>query len=51
MSIGGRVIGFELYFDDLEAARRFYRDTLGLHVSEEERDHYTKFDSGPTFLS
>ncbi|MGH2720913.1 MAG: VOC family protein, partial [Actinomycetota bacterium] len=46
----GRLIGFELYFEDLKAARRFYRDLLGLHVSEEDRDRYTKFDAGPAFL-
>ena len=50
MTAGGLLVGFELYFDDLEAARRFYRDTLGLQVSEEDRDRYTKFDAGPAFL-
>ena len=40
-----RFIGFELYFEDLEGARGFYRDTLGLDLSEEMAGHHVKFDS------
>jgi predicted enzyme related to lactoylglutathione lyase len=45
-----RFIGFELYFEDLEVARRFYRDTLGLDLSEEMTGRYAKFDSPAGFL-
>lgn len=45
-----RLIGFELYFEDLEGARGFYRDTLGLDLSEEMAGHYAKFDSPDGFL-
>ncbi len=31
-----RFIGVELYFDDLETARQFYRDTLHLEISNEQ---------------
>jgi len=29
-------VGGELYFDDLERAKRFYIGTMGLEVSDEE---------------
>jgi predicted enzyme related to lactoylglutathione lyase len=45
-----RFVGFELYFEDLEGAREFYRDTLGLHLSEEMAGHHAKFDSPYGFL-
>jgi bleomycin resistance family protein len=45
-----RFIGTELYFDDLERAKRFYRDTLGLELSEEMPGHHAKFDFAAEFL-
>src|SRR5712692_2535598 len=30
-----RFLGVELYFDDLQSATRFYRDTLGLDLAED----------------
>jgi predicted enzyme related to lactoylglutathione lyase len=45
-----RLIGFELYFEDLEGARGFYCDTLGLDLSEEMAGHHAKFDSSGGFL-
>ena len=42
--------GVELYFDDLARARDFYRDTLGLHLSEDQPDHHAKFESDYGFL-
>jgi predicted enzyme related to lactoylglutathione lyase len=45
-----RLVGVELYFDDLESGKRFYRDTLGLKISEEEAGRYTKFAAGDGFI-
>ena len=44
------LVGLELYFDDLEAAKRFYVEVLGLKISEEEPEHHAKFDSGAGFI-
>ena len=48
--IHARFIGVELYFDDLERAKNFYQETLGLAVSDEQLGHYAKFDSGGSFV-
>lgn len=45
-----KFLGVELYFDDLEPARRFYTDVLGLEVSDEQRGHHVKFDSANGFI-
>ena len=45
-----RFAGVELYFYDLERARSFYREVLGLTVADEEPEHYTRFDSGAGFV-
>ena len=42
--------GVELYFDDLERAKKFYQDTLGLSLSEEDTSRYYQFDTGSAFL-
>ena len=42
--------GVELYFEDLERARRFYEETLGLAVSHEQAGHHCKFDSRAGFI-
>jgi predicted enzyme related to lactoylglutathione lyase len=42
--------GVELYFEDLERARRFYVETLGLEISDEQAEHHVKFDSGAGFI-
>ena len=47
--ISAQFVG-ELYFDDLETARRFYVETLGLEISDEQEGHYTKFNSGQGFI-
>jgi catechol 2,3-dioxygenase-like lactoylglutathione lyase family enzyme len=47
--ISARLVGVELYFDDLDLARTFYTETLGLKVSDEQEGHFTKFDSGAGF--
>jgi predicted enzyme related to lactoylglutathione lyase len=48
--ISARLVGVELYFDDLDLARSFYTETLGLKVSEEQEGRFTKFDGGAGFL-
>ena len=45
-----RFVGVELYFDNLEKAKDFYRQTLGLNISEEEGGHHAKFDGGVGFI-
>jgi predicted enzyme related to lactoylglutathione lyase len=44
-----RLAGFEIYFDDLEAAIRFYTK-LGLQLCEEKPGHHAKFGSEDEFL-
>jgi predicted enzyme related to lactoylglutathione lyase len=48
--INARLIGVELYFDDLSAAKHFYGNVLGLPASDEEPDHHAQFDAGSAFL-
>jgi predicted enzyme related to lactoylglutathione lyase len=45
-----RLVGIELYFDELERAKSFYRDTLGLALTEEASGHYAKFGTGTGFV-
>src|SRR5712692_7064575 len=44
-------VGVEIYFDDLETAKRFYRDTLQLELSDEQVGHYAKFGTGSNFIA
>ena len=48
--ISARLVGVELYFDDMGTAKRFYGVTLGLQVSDEDPGHYAKFDGGASFV-
>ena len=48
--IGADFVGVELYFDDIERATTFYRDVLGLAVSDEQPGHHAKFDNGAGFV-
>lgn len=48
--VQAQFIGVELYFDDLEKAKKFYEETLGLAVSDEQTGHYAQFDSGGRFI-
>jgi predicted enzyme related to lactoylglutathione lyase len=48
--INARLVGVELYFDDLPAAKQFYAETLGLPISDEQSGHHARFDAGPVFL-
>lgn len=45
-----RFTGVELYCEDLDRATEFYKEILGFEVTDEERGHYTKFDSGAGFF-
>jgi predicted enzyme related to lactoylglutathione lyase len=45
-----RFVGVELYFEDLERAKRFYAEILGLRVSDEEPGHHARFDCGAGFV-
>jgi predicted enzyme related to lactoylglutathione lyase len=42
--------GVELYFEDLERAKKFYIDARGLHVSDEQPGHHAKFDADAAFV-
>jgi catechol 2,3-dioxygenase-like lactoylglutathione lyase family enzyme len=48
--IRAQFVGVELYFEDLETAKRFYIETLGLEVSDEQGGHHAKFDGGAGFV-
>jgi len=48
--IDARFVGVELYFENLDRAKRFYEETLGLDLSEEEAGHHARFDSGNGFV-
>ncbi len=45
-----RLSGVELYFDDLDRAKRFYSAVLGLELSEEGPGHFAQFDGGKGFI-
>jgi predicted enzyme related to lactoylglutathione lyase len=45
-----RMAGVELYFDDLDRARKFYCETLGLRVTDEAAGNFVQFDAGSGFL-
>jgi predicted enzyme related to lactoylglutathione lyase len=45
-----RFVGVELYFEDLERAKKFYLDTLRLHISDEQPGHHAKFGADDRFV-
>ena len=49
-NINARLVGLELYFEDLTAAKRFYEGTLGLTLSGEQSGHHAQFNAGAAFL-
>jgi predicted enzyme related to lactoylglutathione lyase len=49
-SINARLVGVELYFDDLVAAKNFYEESLGLDIFSEQPGHHAQFDVGQAFL-
>lgn len=48
--LGARFVGVELYFENLDRARTFYAETLGLSITEEESGHHAKFGSETGFV-
>ena len=46
----GAIRRVELYFENLELAKKFYLETMGLEASDEQVGHHAKFDSGAGFL-
>lgn len=49
-TMSAQLVGVELYFDDLPAAKTFYAETLGLELSEEQPGHHAKFESKASFI-
>ena len=49
-SINARLVGVELYFDDLVAAKNFYEEILGLDIFGEQPGHHAQFNVGQAFL-
>lgn len=45
-----RMAGVELYFDNLDRAKKFYVETLGLRVTGEMAGHHVQFDGGSAFI-
>jgi catechol 2,3-dioxygenase-like lactoylglutathione lyase family enzyme len=45
-----RLLGMELYFDDLPRARDFFQGVLGLPLEEEQPGHHAKFAPQGGFL-
>jgi hypothetical protein len=48
--IRARFVGVELSFKNLERAKKFCVETMGLEVSDEQIGHHAKFDSGAGFV-
>jgi predicted enzyme related to lactoylglutathione lyase len=48
--LNARLIGIELYFDDLETGKRFYSETLGFRVRDEHQGRYARYDTQPAFV-
>jgi predicted enzyme related to lactoylglutathione lyase len=48
--IRAEFVGVELYFENLETAKKFYIGTLGLEVSDEQVGHHAKFHGGAGFV-
>src|SRR5207253_10892230 len=42
--------GVALYFEDSQRAKKFYLDTLGLHLSDEQPGHHAKFAADAAFV-
>jgi len=43
-------MGIELYFDNLDKATMFYKDTLGLPITEQQAGHHSQFESAGRFI-
>lgn len=45
-----RLVGVELYFDDLQHGKEFYGNNLGLDLLDEQVGHHARFNAGEIFL-
>jgi predicted enzyme related to lactoylglutathione lyase len=45
-----RIVGVELYFNNLARAKKFYRDTLGLNLAQQTPGHHAQFSAGNAFV-
>lgn len=45
-----RLAGVELYFENLESAKMFYAQVLGLRLEEDDPAHHAKFGAGGAFV-
>jgi predicted enzyme related to lactoylglutathione lyase len=43
-------LGVELYSDNLDRAKNFYLETLGLEIADEQADRYCKLKGGSSFI-
>jgi predicted enzyme related to lactoylglutathione lyase len=48
--LDARLIGVELYFDDLQQGKRFYGESLALDLLDEEAGHHARFNAGQAFI-
>lgn len=48
--IHAHLVGVELYFDNLPAAKHFYHEILGLKLWGEQPGRHAQFDAGSAFL-
>jgi predicted enzyme related to lactoylglutathione lyase len=48
--LNARLVGVEFYFENLEKAKRFYSETLGLAIQDEEPGRYAKYAIQPAFV-
>jgi predicted enzyme related to lactoylglutathione lyase len=48
--IHAHFVGVELYFDDLDRAKDFYLETLGLEMADEQADRYCKLKGSSGFI-
>lgn len=46
----GRIVGIELYFDDLQKGKQFYGGNVGLELLDEQPGHHARFGGGDVFL-
>jgi predicted enzyme related to lactoylglutathione lyase len=45
-----RLVGIELYFDDLQQGKQFYGDVFGLKLLDEVAGHHARFEAGGSFV-
>jgi len=48
--LNARLIGIELYCDDLQQGKQFYGDVLRLDLLDEEEGHHARFGAGESFV-